>query len=452
MIIKIFFNLALELEIKYVLNQFFRCLNYSFEIIKDKNKADIVISNTFEKNLNNNQLHFLISIDLENIIKNKNSLDLNKINNLIINKIKTPVFNQDILLSSFIFMARYEEFISKSKQDKYGRFCFKNSLYNKLNFFDIPIVDQYFKYFVDVLKHKYKNIKIINIWDNKDFFVLLTHDIDIINVSTFINVIFSFLGDILKRKRGVLSSIKLLYFNLKKYFLGKHKYLNFNWIMNLEKKFKIRSDYYFLDKINSDYSFKSLRFMFNKLIKHKFNIGLHSSIQASNSKKYLLMEKEKLIKYAHSKIEGGRNHYLTFDIHQSFDVISQSNNIFDSSLAFAEKCGYRNGFSYPYQPFNFKTRQNYEFWEFPLVIMDGSLDFYQKLNPDQAYAEILSKLDYAKANHSLITILWHNSFFIQNPSFTIVYEKILAYINQQNGVGGTSSQLLQFLSKNKSII
>ena len=75
--------------------------------------------------------------------------------------------------------------------------------------------------------------------------------------------------------------------------------------------------------------------------------------------------------------------------------------------------------------------------------MDVTLSYYMKLNPAQAVNKVAEILEYAKNNHSLVTILWHNTYFIEKPEYTKVYENILQYIKKHNGIGISSGQILE---------
>jgi len=46
---------------------------------------------------------------------------------------------------------------------------------------------------------------------------------------------------------------------------------------------------------------------------------------------------------------------------------------YDSSLGFAETCGFRNGANFAFPPYDFEREGPCSFLEIPLAIMDGSL-------------------------------------------------------------------------------
>ena len=141
-----------------------------------------------------------------------------------------------------------------------------------------------------------------------------------------------------------------------------------------------------------------------------FEVGVHASYNSLAVPGMLATETEKLGKVMGRKPKGSRQHWLRFERHRKlYQGIHEAGLVYDSSLGFAEICGFRNGANFAFPPYDFETERPCSFLEIPLVIMDGSLQQTARTlrkNPLEISEEIL------KESRNLgwggISILWHN--------------------------------------------
>ena len=104
--------------------------------------------------------------------------------------------NADLLSVSFALLSRYEE-TCVDKRDKYGRFAYSDSLVEKYNLIDIPVVDEY-----AMLLRKFvcDNFPAVSISPRKPKFIP-THDVDFLfRFPNFGKAVKTIAGDLFKRK------------------------------------------------------------------------------------------------------------------------------------------------------------------------------------------------------------------------------------------------------------
>jgi hypothetical protein len=126
---------------------------------------------------------------------------------------------------------------------------------------------------------------------------------------------------------------------------------------------------------------------------------------------------------------GNRYHYLKFNLPNGYDNIEESGLKLDASLGFAEHYGFRNGYGYPFHPYNISKNDKYSFLEVPLNIMDGTFQRYMKVPIEKTADTIIDFLETNNQN-ALLSILWHNTFFsnYKYKGYLKEYKKILKYL------------------------
>jgi hypothetical protein len=110
------------------------------------------------------------------------------------------------------------------------------------------------------------------------------------------------------------------------------------------------------------------------------------------------------------KTRGNRQHWLRFDNHEKlFGALAEAELIFDSTLGFSETVGFRNGASFAFPPYDFRSERPHNFLEIPLVLMDVSLEAASKSlgrEPRELAEEVLQES--RRLGWGGVSILWHN--------------------------------------------
>lgn len=342
------------------------------------------------------------------------------------------VINYDIVASSFYFLSGWDEYVN-SQKDEFGRVTYENSIIKKLNIISLPIVNYYF----DILHHaiSWGNGKLKkNLWDNHDFGVVLTHDIDTCT-SAWIEGSFSEL-----KKKRLFSIPKLI---LKRLF-AKDDWFNFQKISEIEKQFGATSSFYFLAQKgksgkwkNADYNVTSKDIQKEIFILNEqgHEVGIHGSF---GTHKNVYKLRNDIDKINSNPIVGNRFHFLMFDPEKSVGVLEASKIKYDTSLGFAEHIGFRRGTCFPFYLFDFNKNQCSEVLELPLIVMDVSMrnTEYMGISQERALETIFELIDEIRKFNGIFTILWHNTYFsdYKYTGWKDIYIKVLKYCGNHNAL------------------
>ena len=190
-------------------------------------------------------------------------------------------------------------------------------------------------------------------------------------------------------------------------------YWNFPDIMETEDALGVKSTFFFLQEsypfmplhpstwklalgrydIRSD---KVARIIY-ELDKAGWEIGLHGSYRSYNAPELLREEKKQLEQVVGHPIVGIRQHYLNMNSN-TWRFQDEAGFLYDSSLGYTDKIGYRNAHVAPFNP------HNSSFIEFPLAIMDSC--FLEDPDRDDNLKKII---DLTIANDGVLVLNWHSN-------------------------------------------
>lgn len=381
-----------------------------------------------------------------------------KVKNFIQETLNSIETNIDIIASSFFMLSRYEETINQ-KRDKYGRFPAYESLAYKEEFLSIPIVNEYARLLQQLLIKIGLHQPLKTTWpNNSKFAVCLTHDIDQVQTYNTINL----LKKIALFLNGKVRPTKLLdYF---KNFLLTCAHLkidpswNFNEIIEIESNYNFQSTFHFLvdnefhNKFDIIYDIKSKRLtnLLWTLKKGGYEIALHGSPQASTNIELFSKQRSKL-DHLVGNVFGNRFHYLFYEANKTPPLLENSKIHYDSTVGYPEHDGYRAGITLPYYLFDLQNNKQTNILEIPLVIMDTTLNTprYKNLSLEEAWEICKYHLTLLEEYQGCFSILWHNSYFNESefPGYKELYEKILFWIREHNGIGLREIDVYKYFNK-----
>ncbi len=339
------------------------------------------------------------------------------------------VFNGDIVSSAFFMLSRWEEKCS-SDFDIHDRFKYKNSIAYKYNFITIPLVDEYAMLLRKYLQKLFPNI---DLGINK-FNIKLSHDID--SIRRFKNMkqsIRTLGGDLIKTKSIglLLKSVREFKSSFKS--PGKDPYfLAIRELATLSKENGMDSAFYFKTSDASDhdsgYVIKDyVQECILYLQEQGFEIGFHPGYYTYKNYNKFIEEKERLDKILGYTNYGGRQHYLRFDINTTWKYWEQAGLKYDSTVGYAEHEGFRCGTCHPFKPFDIDDDKELDIYEIPLIVMEGTLQSYRKLKPEEGLDIIIDLMSKCKAVEGTFTLLWHNTSICRGWEewFRKVYIKLI---------------------------
>ncbi len=267
--------------------------------------------------------------------------------------------------------------------------------------------------------------------DGRRFAVCLTHDIDCVYISR------DCILDVLNNLGARPGARKSFAMRMPLYLLRQRSnpIWNFESIMDLEEKYGAKSTFFFMAGDRDlgravNYRIEALRDDLQQILARGWNVGLHCGYHSYDRLEELQAEKQRLENALGEEILGCRNHYLRFQVPDTWELLREAGFKYDATFGYADFAGFRNGMCHPFKPFNLKTGRLIDICEIPLVIMDATLFSYMSLDASGAWEIARQLIDTADSLGGVITILWHNTYMLGDK--LKFYCKILDYCQEKN--------------------
>jgi hypothetical protein len=323
------------------------------------------------------------------------------------------VFYADIIASTFFMLSRWEEMVVPTR-DEHDRFPATSSVAYKQGFLDRPIVDEYALILREWLK------VLLPSWEPKrrQFSVKLSHDID--QIRRFPNwqaAARTFGRDLIRRRdlagawqTGVETVTQLADRKQMRGIQGIHCLTEVSRVSGLGN-----DAFYFMAAepapfdTGYDPASPAVRQCIAELQAQGFEIGFHPGYHTFNNPGQLAAEKARLDAILGDNQYGGRQHYLRFEVPYTWRHWEQLGLAYDSTMGYADHEGFRCGTCHPFQPFDTKENRELDLWEWPLIVMDGTLKQYREMTPRQGEMRILELAQRCRQVEGTFTLLWHNS-------------------------------------------
>jgi len=329
----------------------------------------------------------------------------------------TLIFNVDVLATVFFMLSRWEE-IDRTLHDQHARFPASASVAYKQGFLDIPVADLY-----GLLLREWLKV-IVPDWSPVPLHlrINLTHDIDWIHHFSSPGQFARAAGSALlkRRKPGeFLRQFKNLYVQIAA--PAQDDYIRSIYrLADHSEAYGFSSRFYVMASESSEYqegydpSLPALRQCLENLRQRCHEIGIHPGYDTLGNPGQLISEKRRLEKALGENILGGRQHYLRFHVPSTWRHWEQAGLSYDSSMAYAEYAGFRCGTCHPYHPFDVEQDEEMKIQEIPLIAMDTSLRYYQKLSAAEGKNRILVLARRCAEVGGVFTMLWHNTSFSED--------------------------------------
>jgi len=136
-------------------------------------------------------------------------------------------------------------------------------------------------------------------------------------------------------------------------------------------------------------------------------IGVHGSYTSLDTAAGLAGEFEVLQKHGFRPL-GGRQHWLRFTLDWLIPEVERAGALFDTSLGWQNRIGFRAGACFPFPPYNFAEERPARFLELPLAVMDQALP----AKAEEAFREVATLLATSRMyGWGGISLLWHPEAF-----------------------------------------
>lgn len=324
---------------------------------------------------------------------------------------------EDLLTSILLTLCRFEE-TNSSKRDSHGRFPASASIAMRYGFLRRPIVDEYGLAFEQVVRI------LMPTWQAapRKLRMKLSHDIDQLGIPFAMR---SGLGHLLLRGApmecardflSLASPIEPAYLHLVRIICR----------ISMERGF--RSALYWkaspAGPFDTGYDLRNSKIarVIDWARTHDVEMGVHPGYETFLSRLNLKQEVDRCRNVFGQQKIGGRQHFLRWcpDTWADWESCGLA---YDSTVGFADHAGFRAGTCIPYRPWLWKQGRPADLLEVPLVVMDGTLVDYMKLDLEQSAEVVRELLKRCAVVGGVFSLLWHNTSLL--PPFTRYYRPIL---------------------------
>ena len=335
-------------------------------------------------------------------------------------------WGNDIVAASFYMLTRWEETVIENK-DEHNRFLAIDSLAYKNNFLQRPIVNEY----VEILYHTLKSFGLDQIRKVRKYTTLATHDVDrpFLWDST-LGKIKSIGASLLIRRNK--EEIKLRAQNIVR---GTDPFDTFDLLMDMSESIGEKAHFFFMAGGETEFdNFYQLGQptvinLIKRIKKRNHCIGIHPSYNTYRDLDKLNSEIDILQKATGTKVSSSRQHYLRFDVSNTWNILDKSNVEWDSTMCYADVAGFRSGICYSYPVYDIVKREQLSLIEKPLIVMDTTLLRYEKLQVKQALSRVENLQNEVRRYNGNFVFLWHNSSF--NSQEWVRYEEVFKIMYKQ---------------------
>ena len=271
--------------------------------------------------------------------------------------------------------------------------------------------------------------------------IILTHDIDVIK-KTLNNIVKQSIFNLFNIFKLLLyfrfndafkSLIKIFYLiNLKdttnniKYTLEKNKKLGLAPIYFVFSK--ISSSNLIHNLLNPSYSIKkNINKKIIKEISLRHKIGLHQSFQASENSKLMKVEKNLLDEIFNINSKCCRQHWFNFSFKNTWKSQYKSGFMFDFTLGFNDRMGFRNSSCISFKPLDYKLKR-IGLYSIPMILMDSHLYDYELNNEKNIRLKIKKIIDEVKFVGGIASINWHPHTLGNEYGWREGYKYLIKYI------------------------
>lgn len=227
---------------------------------------------------------------------------------------------------------------------------------------------------------------------------------------------------------------------------GKRHHWQFAAWAELEKELQTRSAFYFVPRAGSlfeyatgtpdsfyDITSERFRQLFRYLAGEGFEVGLHASYLAYQSREKFAAEKQRLEEASGQMVAGNRHHYWHLNpknIEETLLIHEQVGLKYDASLIHNRYVGWRRGISQPFFPFYQAERRELRTLQIPTAWMDDQLFGQRADNPGDRMEILQGLADRAADQQGCLLIDMHDYVFDDAlfPEWARTYRQLWEYL------------------------
>lgn len=311
----------------------------------------------------------------------------------------------DVFSALFFHLTRYEEYLVNEK-DEHGRFTWQSSCISKNNLLETPFIDKWVNNISDYIQSNSQ----IKLTDNFKFEIQPSMDIDSVYAysgRSLIRHIGAITQNLLKLNfNEIRSRLSVILFGnpdpndnfkLQEEILGNKKMRYFVQV----------SDYGQYDK-NIDVKHPGFKAILEKLVSTGHVIGLHPGYNSFKSSSIVLLEKLRLENVLKTNVTISRQHFLRFELPQSYRILMENHILEDHSMGYSEVPGFRAGTACPFYWYDLEKDSSTSLKIVPFCCMDVAFKQFLKLNPEQTVAHVIKLKEKLKTIDVPFVFVFHN--------------------------------------------
>ncbi|MEM9078528.1 MAG: polysaccharide deacetylase family protein [Bacteroidota bacterium] len=291
----------------------------------------------------------------------------------------------DVFSASFFLLSRYEEYLPHVK-DNVGRYPAKESLAYKNKFLELPVVDLWANKLFSKLKTRFPDIQ-----SKKREYTFTS----IVNVTAshcyahrgLVRTLGGYLLDF--GKLGFRRMMKRTSVLMR---LSKDPYDNFDKLVQIHKKYKAKSMFFFQfaeysahDKNISPHN-NTFRYLIKSIADYSV-VSLSTSFLSSTDKVVLKEEKKGLGGLIHRPIKYARLRYNRVNVPATYRTLIDAEFTNDFSMGYTHQIGFRAGTCTPFYFYDISLESKQPLRVHPFALHDYALLNYKKPN------EVFDKID-----------------------------------------------------------
>lgn len=311
----------------------------------------------------------------------------------------------DPIASIFYVTSRYEEYLP-FPEDEHQRFPSFCSIQHKFSWLHQPIADIWAECILEYIKSSYPDF----VYTKPQSKLLLSFDIDNTFAFKHKNVVQLYGGrlkDFLKGNQQN-SALRSQVLN------GSAKDPNdtFDQIFTYANNgVKTRIFWHLGDFKKFDRNIAWTNAVHQRLIQKmasKISIGIHPSYASYLNESSVKQERGRLEHILKKPVFHSRQHFLKIRFPNTFQLLHNITIKHDYSIGFADDVGFRLGTARPIQFYNLNTDEVTDLVLHPFIYMDGTLNQYLKLSPEEAVILISRLINEVKIHGGDFVCIWHN--------------------------------------------
>lgn len=293
--------------------------------------------------------------------------------------------------------------------------------------------------------------------------IFLSHDVDVVKKWTCKRSAYEIargMKDLILFKPGPLTAaVRSISDSMR----GRDPYWMFDELMFMESGSGFRSTWFFAP-FGGSYNSRENAFdpvyhrkpseitsMIRRLLENGFEIALHGTRRAHLDTKELERQIESFESRLGIRIGGVRHHYLMFKHEKTLDTAAAAGLLYDATLGFSGRPGFRNGMASPFFPYP-SDHPAGSIIEIPLNFMDSC--FIHGADSEQVMRQVTESYLYAKAAGGLFSVLIHpgNMDALEIPGLTKFYNSLLSRFRMDGARSMTGEEIALWWAARENVL